>query len=280
MSHIEMNWKTTDGLNIFAAMWEPKVVAPRAVVCLVHGLGEHILRYAHVAEALGKDGFVFFGFDLRGHGRSEGERGHFNSDEDFLSDIDLLLEQARARYPGLPIFLYGHNLGGILVLNYCLKRRPALKGVIATGTGLRTALEEQPVKILLVKVLGSIMPKTTLSSGLDTNGLSRDTSVVQAYVTDPLVHDRTTLGFGKIMLGVIRWTLTHVAEFPLPLLLMHGKEDRVAFPAGSIEVAAVLKERATLVLWEDMFHEIHNEPGKVEVFKTMTMWLDARLREG
>jgi alpha-beta hydrolase superfamily lysophospholipase len=82
------------------------------------------------------------------------------------------------------------------------------------------------------------------------------------------------------MLGVIRWTLTHVAEFPLPLLLMHGKEDRVAFPAGSIEVAAVLKERATLVLWEDMFHEIHNEPGKVEVFKTMTMWLDARLREG
>ncbi|MBV6392213.1 MAG: Monoacylglycerol lipase [Anaerolineales bacterium] len=280
MSRLELNWKSRDGLDMFAAVWEPNVVAPRAAICLVHGLGEHVLRYEHVAEALGREGFILFGFDLRGHGQSGGERGHLNSGEDYLSDIDLLLEQARARYPGLPIFLYGHSLGGILVLYYGLKRKPALKGVIATSSGLRTALEKQPVKILLAKVLGSLFPKAALPSGLDVNGLSHDPAVVKAYVDDPLVHDRTSLGFGKNMLGVIGWVLTHAGEFPLPLLLMHGKKDEIAYPSGSVEVAAALKERATLVLWEDMLHEIHNELEKAEAFKTMTMWMDARLREG
>lgn len=279
MNHREMTWKSHDGLDLFARVWEPKVVSPRAVVCLVHGLGEHASRYAHVAEALSREGFVLFGFDLRGHGRSGGARGHISSDRDYLMDIDLLLERARARYPALPLFLYGHSLGGILVLYYGLKRKPALKGVIATGPGLRTALEKQPAKILAARALGAVAPKLSIPSGLDTKALSRDTSVVQAYVSDPLVHDRVSLGFGRIMLGVTQWTLAHAGEFPVPLLLMHGKKDKVAFPSGSVEVAAALKDRATLVLWEDLYHEVHNEPEKAEVFKTMMMWMDARLRE-
>ena len=94
MKHEELKWKSRDGLELFAQVWEPQVVSPRAVVCLVHGVGEHSSRYAHVAEAFGKEGFVLFGFDQRGHGRSGGLRGHITSIEDFLQDIDLLLEQA------------------------------------------------------------------------------------------------------------------------------------------------------------------------------------------
>ena len=97
MKHQEMNWKTHDNIEIFAQVWEPSVVAPRAVVCLVHGLGEHSSRYTHVAETFGKEGFVLFAFDQRGHGKSGGARGHFSSAEDFMNDIDLFLEQARAQ---------------------------------------------------------------------------------------------------------------------------------------------------------------------------------------
>lgn len=279
MKHQEFNWKAKDGLDIFAQVWEPDVVLPRAVVCLVHGLGEHSSRYTHVAEAFSKEGYVLFSFDHRGHGRSGGIRGHISSIEDFLQDIDQLLAQAKKRYPNLPVILYGHSLGGILVLNYTLNRKPDIKGVIATSSGLHTALEEQPVKIFMAKLLGSLIPRTTLPSGLDAKAISRDETVVQTYNNDPLVHDKISLGFGKVMLGVTQWTLANAGNFPLPLLLLHGKSDAIAYPSSSTEFAAALKDRATLVLWDGAYHELHNEPEKADVFKTMLMWMDARLRE-
>jgi alpha-beta hydrolase superfamily lysophospholipase len=279
MHHFETGWKARDGLDIFAEGWEPTVVLPKAVVCLVHGLGEHISRYAHVAEALGREGFILFGADLRGHGRSGGPRGHISSIEDFMQDIDILLEQARQRYPGLPVILYGHSLGGIQVLHYGLIRKPNVKGVVATSSGLHTAIEKQSMKVLMAKVLGSLMPAVAIPSGLDAKTISHDEAVVQAYINDPLVHDRISLGFGKIMLGVTAWTLAHAGEFSLPLLLMHGKADALAFPSSSTEFAAALKDKCTLVLWDEAYHELHNEPEKNEVFKTMTLWMDARLRE-
>ena len=279
MKHQELNWKTHDNIEIFAQVWEPPVVAPRAIVCLVHGLGEHSSRYAHVAEAFGMEGFVLFAFDQRGHGKSGGARGHFSSADDFMNDIDLLLEQARAQYPGLPLILYGHSLGGIFVLHYSLKRNPNVKGVIATSPALHSALEQQPIKVSMAKILGAISPTTSIASGLDPQAISRDPAVVQTYIKDPLVHDKATLGFGKLMLGVNKWTLENAANFPLPLLLMHGKMDTIAFPSSSTEFAATLKDRCTLILWDGAYHELQNELEKVEVFKTMMMWMDARLRE-
>lgn len=279
MKHFEMAWKAKDGLDIFAQGWEPTTVQPKAVVCLVHGLGEHSSRYAHVAEVFGKEGFTLFAADLRGHGRSGGVRGYISSIEDFMQDIDTLLEQARARYSDLPIILYGHSLGGILVLHYSLKRKPNIKGVIATSSGLRTALEQQPAKIFAARLLGSLIPRVAIPSGLETEAISRDEKIVQIYKADALVHDKVALGFGKAMLGAVQWTLEHAAEFPLPLLMLHGKADRIAFPAGSIEFANSVKDNCTLMLWDDAYHELHNEPEKNEVFKTMTIWMGARVRE-
>lgn len=278
MKRTETNWKAKDGLNIFAQIWEPENAQAKAVVCLVHGIGEHGGRYAHVAEAFGKAGYAFVAPDLRGHGRSGGARGHISAIEDILRDIDVEFEQARARYPGLPLILYGHSLGGILVLHYSLKRKPQVKGVIATSSGLRTAIEQQPAKIFAARLLGSLLPTVTLPTGLEANAISRDPQVIAAYNADPLVHDKMSLGFGKIMLGVVGWTLAHAAEFPLPLLLLHGKADRIAFVSGSMEVAAALPGKSTLKIWDDAYHELHNEPEKEAVFQTMTEWMDARVR--
>jgi len=277
MTRVETNWKAKDDLDIYAQVGKPEQA--KAVVCLVHGIGEHSGRYEHVAEAFGKEGYAFLGFDLRGHGRSGGARGHISSIEEVMRDIDAELEQARARFPGLPLILYGHSLGGILVLHYGLKRNPDVKGVIAASSGLRNSIEQQKAKLMAVKALGTLLPNVALPTGLEAEAISRDAKVVQAYKADPLVHDKMSLGFGKTMLGVVAWTLEHAAEFPLPLLLLHGRQDRLAFPSGSIEVAEALKDKCTLKLWDDAHHELHNEPEKEEVFKTMTDWMDARISE-
>lgn len=277
MKHFDTNWETKDGLNIYAQGWDPAHCTPKAVICLLHGIGDHTSRYSHVAEAITNEGFAFFGADLRGHGRSGGPRGHFPSDQTILNDIDILLEHTHIKYPGLPLFLYGFSLGGILLLYYALKRKPDVKGIITAGIGLHNTLEEQPVKVLLVKITGSFLPSLLLPNGLDTNALSQNKEVVKLFVNDPFSHNRISSGFGKILLHITRWNLEHAGEFSLPLLLMHGKKDTVAYPSSSIEFAAAQKNHCKLVLWDNAYHEIHNEPVKNEVLRTMVDWLNEQL---
>jgi alpha-beta hydrolase superfamily lysophospholipase len=275
MKHIESNWKSTDGLTLSAQGWEPDTTPIKAVVCLVHGIGEHSGRYTHVAEAFAKEGYALFTADIRGHGKSEGLKGHADSMEILMQDVDVLLKQASIRYPGLPLILYGHSLGGILALHYGLKRNPDVKGVLVTSPAMHSSLEQQPFKVLSAKVLGALVPKVTLASGLDVNAISHDLDVIKAYNLDPLVHDKISVGLGKVLLQVCKYNLDHAGEFPLPLLLMHGSADAIAFPSSSIQFARPLKDTCKLVLWEGGFHELHNEPFKEEVFKTMTDWMNA-----
>lgn len=275
----EWNWQTHDGLQVYSKEWKPEG-KPKAVVCLVHGLGEHVGRYEHVGKVLAEAGYALLGADLRGHGKTEGQRGHSPSYEVFMQDIDGLLREAAKRYPGVPVFLYGHSLGGILVLNYALRRKPAIQGVISTGAGLRTALEQQKMKVFLAKVLGSIMPTGSMASGLDPNSISLDPAVVEAYIHDPLVHNRISFAMGKHSLAAIAWIFSHASEFHIPLLIMHGRKDQLGYPQGSQEFAGLIpKELCTLRLWDGLTHEIHNEPEKAEVFKVMVDWLDAQIKK-
>jgi acylglycerol lipase len=273
----ETSWTDTQGLKFFSRCWEPEG-KPKAAVALVHGLGEHTGRFAHVGEAFSNAGYALMGADLRGHGLSGGPRGHTPSIEAYMQDIDLLLAQVRARYPGLPTFLYGHSLGAILALNYGLLRKPDLNGVIATSPALHSELEKQRVKIALAKMLGGVAPTVTVTNALDASKLSHDPEVERLYVSDPLVHYKTSFGFAKATLAANRWALEHASEFPLPLLLMHGAQDTIAYPSSSQEFAAALGDKATLVLWEDMYHETHNELKKAEVLQTIIKWMDEHLK--
>ncbi len=273
MPHKEFSLQSKDGLLLFAQEWSPE--HSQAVICLVHGLGEHSSRYAHVAVRLNQSGYAVLTFDLRGHGKSGGERGYAPSFEALMDDIHLLLDEADRRYPGLPRFLYGHSLGGILVLNYTLRRHPDLAGVVATSSGLRTALEQQKGKIALAKFLGSIMPKQSLSSGLDASTISRDAEVVKKYVNDPLVHDKMTFGMAKALMESISWAFAHASEFPVPLLLVHGTADKLAFASGSQEFAGLVHGDCTLKLWDGLYHETHNEPEKEKVLDYMIGWLES-----
>lgn len=277
MKTTEWNWKSKDGLEMYAQSWEPDGDA-RALISLVHGIGEHSGRYAHVGKAFAEAGFAMAGFDLRGHGKSGGPRGHIPSFDAFMDDIEGFQKQLDERFPGLPRFLYGHSLGGILVLNYALRRKPDFVGVISTAAGLRTALEEQKVKVAMARVLGTLLPSVAIPTSLDVTTLSRNKEVVDKYVNDPLVHDKMTLGFGKIMLSVLPWTFEHAHEFSLPLLIMHGTDDRLGYPRGSEEFASYVKQKCTLKLWDGLYHELHNEPEQKEVFAFMIDWLNTQLK--
>jgi alpha-beta hydrolase superfamily lysophospholipase len=240
----------------------------------VHGLGEHSGRYDHVARALLQAGYAVVSFDLRGHGKSGGPRGHTPSFERLMEDIDLLMAEGARRYPGLPQFLYGHSLGGILVLNYALRRKPQIAGVVVTSPGLHTSIREQKAKVAFATALSGLFPTLSVPSGLDANGISHDPQVVRRYKEDPLVHGVGTLRMGTETFTAIDWAFSHAAEFSLPLLLMHGTEDPIAYFSGCQEFASQVKCDVTLKAWPGLYHELHNEAEQDQVFAYLIAWLE------
>jgi alpha-beta hydrolase superfamily lysophospholipase len=276
MTKFDFNCSSFDGTNLYFQCWETDQ-NPKAVIALVHGLGEHSGRYDHWANMLNQAGYNVLANDLRGHGKSAGQRGHVSSFDDYLKDVDLLLDEAGKRFQGMPVFLYGHSLGGIICVDYVLRRKPKLTGVVISALSIRTSLQEQKIKIILSKLLGSIIPKGSLSSGLVPATISRDSKVVERYVNDPLVHHEVTFGWGKSALETIDWINEHSQEWSLPVLFMHGEKDALGYAEGTREFASKINVDCTVKIWPGLFHEVHNEPEKGEVFKFLLGWLDGHL---
>jgi acylglycerol lipase len=277
MKHTESVLTARDGLRLYTQCWQPDA-APAAVVCLVHGLGEHGGRYVHMADFLTRHGYTLFSLDLRGHGKSNGKRGHAPTYEALLDDIAVFLQQASKQFAGVPLVLYGHSLGGGLVLNYGLRRKPALAGVVVTGPTLRLSFTPSPVTMTLGKVLYRIAPAMQMASGLDRKGLARDQAVIDAYGADPLVHDRISARLGMDFIDAGTWALHHAGEWMLPLLLMHGADDRLSSADGSREFATKAGAQCTLRVWDGLYHEIHNEPEQQQVFEVVLRWLQSTVK--
>ncbi|MFH1242303.1 MAG: alpha/beta hydrolase [Pseudomonadota bacterium] len=277
MPHIEFDWTTADGLRLYGQGWEPEADL-RGVVCLVHGLGEHSGRYRHLSAFLNRSGYALLTFDLRGHGRSDGNRGHSRSFGHLMKDISGLLEEAERRYPGQPRFLYGHSLGGNLVLNFTLRHPPKVMGVIATGPALRPAFEPPAWKITIGKIMYNIFPSLSMSNEIDRRLISRDPEVVNAYNNDPLVHDRITARLAMDFLEAGIWALNNASHLSLPLLLLHGGEDGLTSVQATREFAERAGQFCTLKVWDGLYHEIHNDPEKEQVFAYLGTWLEERNR--
>lgn len=272
--HEEFSWQSKNGQKVFAQAWIP--AHTRGAIALVHGLGEHSARYAHVAHSFNEQGLAMLAFDLPGHGRSEGVRGHA-SYENIADEIDHLLAETRRRFPNQPVFLYGHSLGASLVLYYTLKRKPTLTGVIATSPPLATAGVSGP-KLFLGRILSRIAPSITLDNGLKAEHLSQDSSVVTAYQQDPLVHPRISVRLGWDLLSMGPWILAHAGELHLPLLLVHGANDQICLCAGSQQfVERAPAGQVTFKLWDNLYHETHNEPEKAAVIAYTLAWINQLL---
>lgn len=275
MQQRAFSFKTQDELTLQAVEWKPDS-QPKACVLLVHGIGEHTGRYQHVAEYFTQAGYAITGFDLRGHGKSEGIRGHAPSFDHLMEDITQGIAIVRSNFPGLPVFLYGHSLGASLVIFYSITRDSNPAGVIATSPALGVTVPIPPAKMLLGKIMYAVFPTFQMKNGLDPNDLSRDTSVGKRYKSDSLVHSFTTARLGLDLLNSGSFNIEHASKIHWPMLLMQGSADKLVSP----ELTRNFAERApsqivTFKEWDGYYHELHNEPQKDTVLQTMIDWLDA-----
>ena len=248
----------------------------RAVIIFVHGLGEHIQRYLAWADRLNKEGIGFTGVDLPGHGRSGGSRGNIKSFDVTDEMIDILYESTHKTFPGVPVFIYGQSLGGGMVLNYLLRKKPEITGAIVTSPWLKLSFEPGKVKIAVASLMKYILPNLIQPSGLKPEHLSHDKKVVDKYTSDPLVHDKITVSLFHSAMNAGRHSIEHAAELRVPLLLMHGGDDLICSPEGSREFAS-RTSMAELKIWEGGYHEIHNEPFRNDVFAFIINWINKRL---
>jgi len=269
---MDFNLKLKGGLLLKGMIHSPGEDA-RAVVILVHGLGEHIQRYNYWAELFKKDGIGFAGLDLPGHGRSEGRRGYIKSYSQSDEMIDILLKTCSKTFPGVPLFLYGHSLGGGIVLDYLIRKNPRIKGAIVTSPWLRLSFEPPKIKVAMANIMRFILPGLIQPSGLNVSHISHDQSVVENYKNDPLVHDKISVSLFHSAMKAADYSMEHASELKVKTLLVHGSEDLICSPKGSSEFASQ-NVNVDLKIWEGGFHELHNEPFKEEVHKYIIDWIN------
>lgn len=276
MNHSEGTFAGAGGLELFEQHWRPDG-EPRAVLVIVHGIGEHSGRYPNVVNRLVSRGYAVYGFDHRGHGRSPGQRGFIHRWSEFREDVRLFLDWVRQREPNRPLFLMGHSMGGLIVLDTVLHHPEGLRGVVASAPALAQS-GVSPFLITLSKVMSAIVPTFSLDTGLDATAISRNEDVVKAYTSDPLVHGKATARLGAEMVATMKWTNEHAGEWQPPLLIVHGGADPIVPPASSRaffeRVPVSDKERHE---YEGGYHEPHNDLGWEQAVGDVERWLERHL---
>ena len=256
MLHFE--WESADGVMLSGFRDEPETV-PGAVLCLIHGLGEHAGRYNDLTCQLCASGIAVLSMDLRGHGTSDGKRGHVAPRIRVIEDIDDLIRKARNAWPGRPVFLMGHSLGGNLVLHHRLTGKEPVSGTVATSPALVLASPKPPAVVVLLRTMAGLMPSLTIQNKLDPAGLSRNRHIAVAYRNDPLVHPYISLQAGIEMMDAGKLILSRAAEPKGPVLLLHGSADPICSVEGSRQFAREAGEICEYQEYEGMFHELHHE---------------------
>lgn len=263
-------------VELFVQTWSP-TGAIRGVVAIVHGIGEHSGRYDYLVQRLVERGFAVSALDNRGHGRSAGTHGHVDSWDDYREDVHSFIHYVSARFLRLPLFLYGHSLGALIVTDYVLFHADGLNGLIVSGHPLRPAAVAKPMLIFLARLLSRYRPLTSFDLGLDDNMISRDPDVVKAYREDPLVHRRVTARWGTESLAAVDRVRARAAEIRMPLLILHGGADKINSADGSRE----LFEKASssdkeLIIYPGGFHEPHNDLDRERVASDVIEWIMER----
>lgn len=274
--------ETPDGERIHTINWQ--VDSPKAIILLVHGIGEHSGRYEHVAKHFNQHGYSVYALDHRGHGKSTGsQRGEFESFEPFVKDLKQYFDIIRAENVSesgeLPIYVYGHSMGSMISTLFTLEYQGDLAGFITSGSPLYLDSSVPGFLIPIIRFLGKVTPNLRIL-GVSNEALSRDPVVIEAYVNDPLNNNRNS-PMHVIRTFSITGELTRkrIHTLKLPLLIVHGEADTLTPKLGS----EFLYENAsspdkTLKIYPEMRHEIHNEFGKEEVLGDITNWLDARVK--
>ena len=268
---------TFDGLRLFESSRRPADRPPRGGVAIVHGYAEHSGRYEEVAGRLLAASFCVHQFDLRGHGRSQGPRAFVRSFDDYVRDVQTFMERIRRQQAVGPLFLLGHSMGGLIAALWTLAHPAGATGLVLSGAALKVNDQIHPWLQRMSAAIGKITPRLP-TIRLDDAALSRDAGVVRRFREDPLVyHGRMPAQTGAEIVRSAKQIASRLAEFRLPLLIMHGGDDRLADPEGSRQLhGRAASNDKTLKLYPGLFHEIFHEPERRRVLDELVAWLQAR----
>ncbi len=277
--HHQGRIRTADHVDLVWQSWLPR--EPRGIVVIIHGLAEHGGRYRETAEFLFANGWGVYTGDLRAHGLSpnppKAGRVHVNRFSDYFLDVDALTGMARERYPGLPLFILGHSMGGLITICYTLEKPEGLAGVVISSPALGIHPDFKPPVFLkmLVGFLSLVAPRTLVDSELDSEAISRDPDVVKAYLDDPLVSQKISARWYSEFLKAIKRVHRKAAALSIPMLLMQSGADRLVDPqAPERWLKSAPEGYVDLVVWEGLYHEMLNEPEKDKVRARLLVWLN------
>ena len=273
IKHLEDDFRGQGGLNLYYQCWLP-AGEPEAVLVLVHGLAEHSNRYGNVVDYFVPRGYAVCGLDHRGHGKSQGLPGYVERFSHYVSDFIAFLGIVRRLFPQTRIIAVGHSVGGTIAAAGAAQAQEKLDGLILSGTFVKPGASLSPVMIIAAQLLSLLLPKMGVDT-IDATAISQDEAVVQAYLNDPMVyHGKLSARLAAEIITATRRLPREIAGLTLPVLIMHGSEDRLSRPEGSRLLYERLgSKNKTLKLYRGFHHELFNEPGRRQVFEDMERWL-------
>ena len=280
MAYTETTLTSFDGTPIFLRTWTPEDAAPRAVLILVHGLAEHAGRYQYVVDAFLQKGYVIYGHDHRGFGKSGGIRGHWERFEDVMKDMEMVVNRAKNEWPDLPFGMFGHSLGGVVGLQYLARHEDQFRAAVISAPGFGPGPDQNKLLILITPIANLIIPRKPLDRGSsETYTLSHDPAQAAAWDADPLVHPYATPRFAVEYMRAAKEAKSILAKLSIPILIIMGEEDITVSQKDIREAVAAAGPNVTFRTYPGAYHEVHNEIPEIRepmLAETVT-WMEEHL---
>lgn len=264
-----------DGARLFRRAWMPPTA--RRALAIVHGFAEHSGRYDHVGAWFSTRDCAVHAYDHRGHGRSDGMRGHLERFSQLLDDLESFLGVVRREHPEIPLVILGHSMGGLVTTSLLAERKPDVLGAVVTGPPLELGPGASRLQLRFARALRRFAPTARLRASISSADLSRDAAVAKAYDDDPLVFKRATASLASELLDAIARTSNAGMHVQVPMLMLHGEADRVCPSRGTRSFHGQLRGAGhRLRIYPKLRHEILNEPEQEQVFEDVLAWIQER----
>jgi alpha-beta hydrolase superfamily lysophospholipase len=276
MKHRTGTCCSQDGLPLFYQHWQPEQPS-KAILAIIHGLGGHSGQFQNAVDALVPQGYAVYGIDLRGHGRSAGQQGYINAWQEFRDDVAAFVAEMRSQLPNDPCFLWGHSLGGTVVLDYGLRSPDQVQGLILTAPAL-SQVNLSPIKLAIGQVLSQIWPRFSLKVGIRHDLCAQDAQICAAYVSDPYRHEYGSARLATEFFATVKWINTHVDTLRIPLLVMHGGADQITLPMGSRDFFERVRfEDKQYVEYPNNYHDLHVDLDYPHVLADIQRWMEQHI---
>jgi acylglycerol lipase len=277
MQHKEFNLVTVDGVFLIGREWKP-AGNPKASIIIVHGIGEHSGRYDSWARKFCELGYIVYSVDLRGHGLSEGRRGHIDHLKNYLDDLGSLVRRVKHNWEGLPVFIYGHSMGGNIVLNFLLRKRQDFAGAIITSPWLKLVNPPSPFIQKVAGVMNHFFPRMTVPTGIKSSELSSIPEQQKSSDSDKLMHHKISVRLFNELSRSASVILQRPSRFYVPMFFAHGTDDVITDFGTTRQLSGKIGENASFYGAKNARHELHCEPIAEDLFFFVTSWLSDHLK--